>query len=404
MKFVNKNANDLLSKDFNLSARAAQSVINFKDVKTFEELVQNEDFIFDFLKDKIVKNLIRAVNQNNVQNCFEFMKIYSYSFSDAVISPLVKFANEDVTDIMLEKFEHGTDSEKAYAALYFARILDPLALPVAKSHLEADFEPLKINCIKLLFAHGERTEYDNAILKLNSSDPDILYSGVDFLINYGDIMALTEILESLSNSPYGVDFSADLLYLADFKTISAKFDFKYFNLLLSNLLDGIPDYIVMSEFLADEIFSALNILKNNEISLEGAINFLKAKNKFKIYDENEAYLLDLDKNTKQKISEISNFFKTFDGAFYGELFDILAENFSDNEFAFDILEIFEQENLSNFAELIIQSMPSFTSTPLICKSCEVLKNFGKLSSLNPSDTVVLVQSEQARALIQSYFS
>ena len=59
MKFNNKNANDLLSKDFNLSNKAAQSVINFKDIKTFEELVQNEDFIFDFLKDKIVKKAER---------------------------------------------------------------------------------------------------------------------------------------------------------------------------------------------------------------------------------------------------------------------------------------------------------------------------------------------------------
>lgn len=404
MKFVNKNANDLLSKDFNLSSRAAQSVINFKDVKTFEELVQNEDFIFDFLKEKIVKNLIRAVNQNNVQNCFEFMKIYSFSLAEAIISPLVKFANEDITDFMLEKFECGTCAEKAYAALYFARILDPLAIPFAKSYIEADYESLKVNCIKLLSAHGERAEYKNALLKLNSSDPEVLYSGVDFLINYGDTSAFPEILNSISNTPYAVDFSSDLLYLADFKTISEKFDFKHFNLLLSNLLDGIPDYIVMSEFVAVEIFSALNILKEKEMTLEAAVNFLKAKIKFKVYKENEAYLLDLDKNTKQKVLEIAEFFDKFDNKFYGEIFEILAENFSDNEFAFDILDIFEQENLSSFADIISQSMSSFTSTPLICRSCEVLKHFGKLNLVDPAETIVLAQGEQARALIQSYFS
>ncbi len=281
MKFNNKNANDLLSKDFNLSNKAAQSVINFKDIKTFEELVQNEDFIFDFLKDKIVKNLVRAVNSQNVQNCFEFMKTYSYSFSDVIISPLVKFANEDITDVMLEKLEFGAESEKAYAALYFARILDPLAVPLAKNYLETQFEPLKVNSIKLLATHGERVEYNNAILKLNSSDPDVLYSGVDFLINYGDIKAFPEIIENISNTPYGVDFSSDLLYLADFKAISENFGFKYFNLLLSNLLEGIPDYITLNEFLAYEILSALNILKSKEIELESAVNLLKAKIKFR---------------------------------------------------------------------------------------------------------------------------
>ncbi len=404
MKFINKNANDLLSKDFNLSAKAAQSVINFKDIKTFEELSQNEDFIFDFLKDKIVKNLIRAVNPQNVQNCFEFMKVYSYSFSDAIISPLVKFACEDITDAMLEKFEFGTESEKTYAALYFARILDPLATPIAKSYLEAQYEPLKVNSIKLLAAHNVREEYDNAILKLNSSDPDILYSGVDFLINYGDINAMPQILENISSTPYGVDFSSDLLYLADFKTIAENFDFKYFNLLLSNLLEGIPDYIILSEFLAYEILSALNILKNKEITLDGAVNLLKAKIKFKVYNENEAYLLDLDKNTKQKLSEITEFLNSLDNIFLSQLYEILAENFTDNEYAYDILDIFQQENLSNFAELISTSMSSFTSTPLICKSCEVLKYFGKLNSVNPTDAITLVQGEQAKALIQSYFS
>ena len=404
MKFVNKNANDLLSKDFNQSFKAAQSVINFKDIKTFEELAQNEDFIFDFLKDKIIKNLIKAVNPVNVQNCFEFMKVYSFSFSDVVVSPLVKFANEDITDIMLDKFEYGTSSEKAYAALYFSRILDPLAVPLAKNYLDTDFEPLKINSIKLLAAQNEREEYNNALLKLNSSDAEVLYSGVDFLINYGDITAFPEILENISNTPYGVDFSSDLLYLADFKTIFDNFDFKYFNLLLSNLLDGIPDYTTLNEFLALEVLSALNILKNRDITFVGAINFLKAKSKFNVYQENEAYLLDLDKNTKQKVAEITEFFNSFDKNYYAELFDILAENFDDDEYAFDILDIFQQENLSEFSELITASMTTFTSTPLICKACEVLKYFGKLNTLNPEETVTLVQGEQAKALIESYFS
>ena len=85
------------------------------------------------------------------------------------------------------------------------------------------------------------------------------------------------------------------------------------------------------------------------------------------------------------------------------MFDILAENFGDNEYAFDVLDIFQQENLSNFADLISASMSGFTSTPLICKACEVLKHFGKLNSVNPTETITLVQGEQAKALIESYF-
>ncbi len=115
-------------------------------------------------------------------------------------------------------------------------------------------------------------------------------------------------------------------------------------------------------------------------------------------------MLDLDKNTKQKLAEIAEFFKSFDNKFLSELYEILAENFSDNEYAYDILDIFQQENLSNFADLISSSLSTFTTTPLICKSCEVLKYFGKLNSVNPTDTITLVQGEQAKALIQSYFS
>lgn len=45
-------------------------------------------------------------------NLLALLKYYSPFYEDFIVSNLVKFANEDLTDKLLEIFENGTDEEK----------------------------------------------------------------------------------------------------------------------------------------------------------------------------------------------------------------------------------------------------------------------------------------------------
>ena len=110
----------------------AYSLMNTPDVDLFKELIDKDDFLFDFVKNNVAKRLEKACNKNNYPNLIKLLKFYSPSYEDFIVSNLVKYANEDLTDQMLELLENGNDSEKTYCAKYFEYINDPLALDLLK--------------------------------------------------------------------------------------------------------------------------------------------------------------------------------------------------------------------------------------------------------------------------------
>ena len=94
----------------------AKHLINDCDTELFKELVDNDSFLFDFVKDNVAQRIAKEINENNYKNLIEFLKYYSPYYEDVIISALVKHADEDLTDLMLEKFKNGTIEEKIYAA------------------------------------------------------------------------------------------------------------------------------------------------------------------------------------------------------------------------------------------------------------------------------------------------
>ena len=124
---MSDNFKKLTGKNRNEYETVAKHLVDDCDVELFKELVDNDDFLFDFVKNNVTQRISNAINETNYQNLLEFLKYYSQSYEDTIVSALVKYADEDLTDIMLDKFENGNDNEKTYAAKYFAKIQDPLA-------------------------------------------------------------------------------------------------------------------------------------------------------------------------------------------------------------------------------------------------------------------------------------
>ena len=78
------NLKKLTGKNKNDYEAVAKHLVDDCDVELFKELVDNDDFLFDFVKNNVAQRLENAVNQNNYQNLIEFLKYYSQSYEDAI--------------------------------------------------------------------------------------------------------------------------------------------------------------------------------------------------------------------------------------------------------------------------------------------------------------------------------
>ena len=116
---MSDNFKKLTGKNRNEYETVAKHLVDDCDVELFKELVDNDDFLFDFVKNNVTQRISNAINETNYQNLLEFLKYYSQSYEDTIVSALVKYADEDLTDIMLDKFENVL---KSFEVGRFAKI------------------------------------------------------------------------------------------------------------------------------------------------------------------------------------------------------------------------------------------------------------------------------------------
>ena len=96
--------------------QAAAHLINDADVEMFKELVNKDNFLFDFIKQNVAQRIYNACNETNYKNLLQFFEYYSPYYDEVIISVLAKYADEDLTDEILEIFENGTNAQKTYCA------------------------------------------------------------------------------------------------------------------------------------------------------------------------------------------------------------------------------------------------------------------------------------------------
>ena len=153
---MSENLKKLTGKNPRDFEPVACSLINNSDVELFKELVEKDDFLFDFVKANVAERLEKVCNKSNYLNLLNFLKYYSPSYEEFIVSVLAKFADEDLTDRMLEIFENGTDEEKTYCAKFFSVVQDSLALDLLRANAYSEFAPLASNCAVALAVLGDK--------------------------------------------------------------------------------------------------------------------------------------------------------------------------------------------------------------------------------------------------------
>ena len=385
------NLKKLTGKNKNDYEAVAKHLVDDCDVELFKELVDNDDFLFDFVKNNVAQRLENAVNQNNYQNLIEFLKYYSQSYEDAIVGSLVKYADEDLTDLMLDKFENGCDNEKAYAAKYFAKIQDPLAYEFLRLNSYSDNEFLAQNCAMTLGAWHDEKSFDEAIEKLQNSDDFEKLSAVKFLTAYGDKKAVPKLFEAMKNSTMAENIAGEIPYLVPLYEL-IKSDYENALLVIIYITNALGEILPLSIVFDFELFEVFEDLINNHEDSKMAITLLNAKGKFETLTENDEYLFDEDKNTKNEIFDIK---KLLNSAKKKDLEKYVNDELKeDSPFVYTALDFATDE-------LAIRELLKSNNQTLILKTAEVLKSLGNFDETARTVALLKVTDINIKAIIRA---
>lgn len=355
----------------------ARQLINTPDINLFEELVKQDDFLFDFVKQNVAKRLQNACNASNYRNLLALMKIYSPFYEDFIVSTLAKFADENLTDEILEIFENGTDAEKTYAAKYFSHIKDPLALELLREGAFGENEDLAANCAMTLGAFEDRESYTAALEKLNSDDDFEQFNAIRFLISYGDKNALDAIIDAMEKSSMAENIAGEIPYLVDMMTVLKD---KRGLIVLNNIINGLGEILPLSGVFDYNLYEVFEKLDNSVV-------LLNAREKFNTLTENDEYLFDEDKNTKNEVLEIK---KLLDSKKIGDIDKELSE---ESPFVYTALEFTDNVDA-------VKALLNSNNQTLILKSAEVLKKLGDWSEEKRIKALKNVKDSNIKSIIE----
>lgn len=388
---MNEQLKKLTGKNKNDYEAVAHHLINDCDTELFKELVDNDDFLFDFVKNNVADRIAGQINEKNYHNLIEFLKYYSPFYEDVIVSSLIKYADEDLTDILLDKFENGTTEEKIYAAKYFAKIQDPLAHEFLVMNAYSENEYLSQNCASALAQWNDVESYNIAITKLHCGDDFDKLAAVKFLVAYGNKSAVPAIIDTMKNSAMPENIAGEIPYLESLFDLIDK-SYEDTLLVINYIINGLGEILPLSVVFDFELFEVFEKLINNYDDSKYAIVILNAQEKFDTLTENDEYLFDEDKETKNEINDIKKLLKSVNKK------DL--EKYINDELEEDSPFVFTALDFATDVFAVRELLKSNNQT-LILKTAEVLKNLGNFDETARTVALLKVTDINIKAIIRA---
>lgn len=309
MKNLELTLQNLIGKNETQAQEAANYLINTADKTLFKMLVDKSDFLFEFVRNNINKRIQKATNKNNFMNILNFFDIYSPCYDDLFASILSFHANQDLTDEIYEFLEKGSTAQKTYAAKYFSYIPDTIALEILNKYAFYEDEHLSFNSAEALGQMQDDISYNIALGYLNSEDEFEKLKAVKFFTAYGKNFPLKDIFKTMQNSKMPENIAGQIPYMESLLSL-LKSDYKLETLYtIDNIINGLGEILCLSDIFQFELYEVLEYLIKtnktpNEYQSKIAQVLLSALVKFNIFNENQEYTFDEDKNTKEEIISI----------------------------------------------------------------------------------------------------
>ena len=369
----------------------AAHLVEEADVEMFKALVDKDDFLFDFVKQNVADRIANAINESNYKNLLLFLKYYSPSYEEVIISSLVKYADEDLTDRMLELLENGTNAEKTYCAKFFTYIQDPLSLELLRKNSGTEDEFLNANCAAALGAMKDEISYNSALSTLKSEDEFEQLKAVKFLTAYGNKEALYPVIDAMKTSTMSENIAAEIPYLTDIFTILES-DLENGLLVLNNIINGLGEIIPLSSVFDYELYELFERLMVHADDSKTAVVLLNANEKFETLTENDEYLYDEDKDTKKEVLDIRKLLSHINKK---ELLCFVNQELrEDSPFVYTALDF--AEDMYAVRELL-----KCSNQTIILKTAEVLKSKNELDDTSRQVALLKITDENIKSIIRA---
>lgn len=383
---------NLTGKDPKGYEPVASRIINTPDVELFAELVSKDDFLFDFIKRNVAQRLANACNKDNFRNLFKFLNIYSPYYDEFISSTLAQYADDGVIRKMLGILNSGTEAEQTYAASFFSYIENNEALNDLRKHAYSENADLASNCARALSKLQDKESYDKALAKLSSEDSFEQYAAVKFLVNYQDNNALPELFSAMKKSAMSENIAAEIPFLCPLTSI-INTDYNDDAILaFSYILNGLVELIPVSQIIDYEFYSIIDTLLKASPTGPIAVALLLAKEKFNLFVENEEYLFDEDKNTKNEVNDINILLEKLDVSKY--LSPLYEELYEDSDFINFAMELVRDEDA-------IATLLSGKNQTVILKAMSLLKSMGCLTPEYKQQGLENITDSNIRAVAQA---
>lgn len=351
----------------------AKAMIDNSDLELFTKLVEQDDFLFDFIKDNVAKRIQHACNKDNYLNLLDLLEVYSPSYDTVIAEVLHSFGGDALFVRMRDLYLNGTDSQKAYSAKYFSfadkeKVRE--LLPILRETAKSEFESLSQNSIEVLALLNDDISKNEAIGMLDSKDGFEQFNAVKFLTAYGAKDALPKIIEIMKNSNLSENIASEIPYLVSLNELLEN-DYENGLLVLANIINAIPEIISPSTACGYDLLNSFEYILSKPIDSTSAVVLRMAKDKFKELTENDEYLFDSDKNTKDEVQAINQLLKPLNiSELNSYLYDELYEGSDFVFFALDYVDEIEE----------LETLLDGQNQTLILKVLSIIKEKGLLDS------------------------
>ena len=359
----------LTGKNQNEYEPIAKHIIDKADVDLFKELVSKDDFLFDFVKANVAKRLESACNKDNYKNLLKFLNVYSPYYEDFITSTLAQFGDNEIVNIMLDKLTSGTVNEKTYASGFFAYKEDKRALPLLKEYAFSDEASLSENCARALARLENKDAFDLALKKLESDDDFEKMTAASFLVAYQDKRALKPLFKAMKNSKMSENIAELIPYLTPLPEMLGSEYNDDAILAFCYIISGLVELVPVSQVIDFRLYEFIERMLKSSPSGASTVALFLAKDKFNMITENEEYLFDEDKNTKNEVNDIKTLLNNAN--LYPLTSFLYEELFEESDFIFFVLEIVRDEDS-------LVSLLSGENQTVIIKVMELLKSQGLL--------------------------
>ena len=404
MKNLELLLKDLTNKDEKKAQEVANYLINSADVELFKMLVAKSDFLFDFVKQNVIKRLGNAINQNNFKNIFKFFEEYSTDYDDFFANILAQNADEDLTDEIMELLEKGTTAQKTYAAKYFSYIPDTVAIDLLSKYAFNDDENLSFNCAEALGQMYDETSFKIALGSLATDDDFDKLKAIKFFVAYGKNYPLKEIFNAMKSSKMPENIAGQIPYMVDFIELF-KSEFRQdAYAVLNNILDGLGEILPVADVFQFELYEIIEQFINKpESNDKGVIAkiLLKAYSKFKLFVENQEYIFDETKETKQEINAIFNLLQAQNKDFWAKQKQYLVEELKqNNQEVLSILPVVGDYKIVEAISIIKENLNTEDEI-LICEKLSTLKQLNALNDIDIDAIAKQITNSNIKAIIEN---